>query len=51
MLKNEVESYVRIRGKGLKNLTYLYVGVGRVKNCQNHPYIINEWPLTLLAID
>ena len=44
MLKNEMESYVRIR-EGLKNLTYAYMGVGGVKNCQNCPYVINEWPL------
>ena len=37
MLKNEMESYVR----GLKNLTYPYMGVGgRAKNCKNHPYVI-----------
>ena len=41
-----MESYVRIEGRGLKNLTYPYMGVGGVKNCQNHPYVINEWPLT-----
>ena len=34
------------RGRGLKNLTYPYMGVGRVNNCQNHSYVINEWPLT-----
>ena len=22
------------------------MGVGGVKNCQNHPYVINEWPPT-----
>ena len=27
MLKNEVESYVRIGGRGLKNLTYPYMGL------------------------
>ena len=28
-------------GRGLKNLTYTYIGVwGGVKNCQNHPYVI-----------
>ena len=41
-----MESYVRIGGRGLKNLTYPYMGVVGVKNCQNHPYIINEWPLS-----
>ena len=28
MLKNEMESYVRIGGRGLKNLTYPYMGEG-----------------------
>jgi hypothetical protein len=46
MLKNEMQSYVRIEGRGLKNLMYPYMGVGDVKNCKNHPYIIYEWPLT-----
>ena len=47
MLKNEMESYVRIGGRGLKNLMYPYMGVGvEVKNYQNNPYVINEWPLT-----
>ena len=40
-----MESYVRIGGRGLKNLTYLYMGVGGGQNCQNHPYVINEQPL------
>ena len=44
MLKNKMESYVRIGGRSLKNFTYPYMGVGGVKNCQNHPYIINECP-------
>ena len=44
MLKNEMESYVRVGGRGLKNLTYPYMGEGG-KNVQNHPFIINEWPL------
>ena len=44
MLKNEMESYVRIGGRGLENLTYK--GVVGVKNCQIHPYVINEWPLS-----
>ena len=46
MLTNEMESYVRIGGRGLKNLTYPYMGVRRVNNCKNHPYVINEWPLS-----
>ena len=33
------------RGRGLKNLTYAYMGV-RGKQGQNHAYIINEWPLS-----
>ena len=41
MLRNEMESYVRIEGRHLKNLMYSYMGV---KNW-NHPYVINEWPL------
>ena len=41
MLKNEMESYVRIGEMILKNLTYPYLGLGgKVKNCQNHPYVI-----------
>ena len=46
MSKYEMESYVRIGARGLKNLTYSYMGIGEVKNCQNHPYAINEWPLS-----
>ena len=30
-------------GGGFENFTYM--GVGGVKNCQNRPYVINEWPL------
>ena len=45
MLNNERETYVRIGRRSLKNLTYPYMGIGGVKNCQNHPYIFNEWPL------
>ena len=40
-----MESYVRIGGRGLRNLKYPYMGVGGVKNCQNDPYVMNEWPL------
>ena len=48
MLKNEMESYVRIGRRSLRNLTYPYMEVGwRVKICQKHPYVINEWPLTV----
>ena len=50
MLKNKMESYVRIGGRGLKNLTYPYMGVGGVKNCQNRPYVINEWPQIILRL-
>ena len=46
MVENEMKSYLRIGEWGLKNLTFPYKGMGGgVKNCQNHPYIINEWPL------
>ena len=52
MLKNEMESYIRIGGRDLKNLKYPYMGVGGGgKNCQNHPYVINEWPLILSRIN
>ena len=29
-----------------KYLTYPYMGAVGVKNCQNYPYVINEWPQT-----
>jgi hypothetical protein len=29
MLKNEMESYVRVGGRGLKNLTFPYMEVGK----------------------
>ena len=45
-----MESYLRIGGRGLKNLTYPYMGVGGVKNCQNHPYVNNGWPLKLPGV-
>ena len=51
MLKNELESYLRIRERGLKNLTYPYMGVGGVKNFQNLPYVINEWPITFYYVE
>ena len=31
-----------------ENSYVLLHGVGEVKNCQNHAYVINEWPLTIL---
>ena len=40
-----MESYVRIEGRGFKNLTYPYTGVGEGQKLQNHPYVTNEWPL------
>ena len=46
MLKNKMKSYVRIGGRGLKNLTYPYMG-GGFKNYQKHPNVINEWPLNV----
>ena len=39
-----MESYIRIGGRGMKNLKYSYMGWG-VKTCQNHPYVINKWSL------
>ena len=40
-----MESYVRIGGKVFEK-SYIPLHWGRgVKNCQNHPYVINEWPL------
>ena len=46
MLKNEMESYVRLGGKAFeKSYVPLHGGRGGVKNCQNHPCVINEWPL------
>ena len=46
MLKNEMESYVRIGGRGFKK-SYVPLHGGRgVKNWQNHPYVINELPLS-----
>ena len=39
-----MESYVRIGGGVWKILPTLTWGRG-VNNCQNHPYVINEWPL------
>ena len=50
MLKNEIESYVRTRGRGLKNLTYSYMGVGGSKIAKNNPYIITEWPLNIFTV-
>ena len=38
LLKNRLEGFK-------KSYVPLHVGRG-VKNCQNHPYVINEWPLT-----
>ena len=35
MLKNEMESYERIGGRGLKNITYPYMGVGGSKIAKN----------------
>ena len=42
MLKNEMGSCVRIGGEGFeKSYVPLHGGRG-VKNCHNHPYVINE---------
>ena len=43
MLKNEMESDVGIGGGVWKSYVLLHGGRG-VKTCQNHPYVINEWP-------
>ena len=32
------------RGEGFEKSFVPLHGVGGVKNCQNHPYVINEWP-------
>ena len=46
MLKNEMESYIRIGGERFeKSYVTLHGGEG-FKNCQNRPYVINEWLLT-----
>ena len=50
MMKNQMISYVRIGRRGLKKSYVPLHGGRRVKNCQNHPYVINEWPLELELI-
>ena len=42
-----MESYVRLGENYLKKKYYvpLHGGGGGVKNCKNHHYVINEWPL------
>ena len=50
MLKNEMKSYVRIGREGFEK-SYLALHAGRgVKHFQNHPYVINEWPLILVRL-
>ena len=50
MLKNEMESYVRMRGGGVwKSYVPLHGGRGGQK-LQYLPHVINEWPLTLLVL-
>ena len=49
MLKKRNGILRKNRGKGIENLTYPYMGAGGVKNFQNHPYVINEWPLRYMA--
>ena len=40
-----MESYVRVGGRRFEK-SYICLHRGRgVKNCQNHVYVINEWPL------
>ena len=41
-----MESYVRIGGRGLKNLNVSLHGGRGVKNCQNHAYVLDDCPLT-----
>ena len=45
-----MESYVKIGGRRLKILRSLAWKWGGINNFQNHPYVINEWPLTLCCI-
>lgn len=48
-MKNETESYVRIGGEGLeKSYVPLHGKGGGCQNCQNPPYVINEYPLALI---
>ena len=42
-----MESYVRIGRTCFKNLMNPYKGVRGVKNCQNYPYVIDEWPVSM----
>ena len=45
-----MESYVRIGGRDLKNLTCTYMGVGvGVKNCQNHGTLYSKINLSYEA--
>ena len=38
--------YVALHGGGGFEKFYVALhGGGGFKNCQNHPYVINEWPL------
>ncbi len=35
-----------------RNLTCPLMGIGgRVKNSQNRPYVVNEWPLTIHLVN
>ena len=47
MLKNKIEFYVRMGGGFEKSYVSLH-GIRGVKNYQNYPYVINEWPLRIL---
>ena len=48
MLKNEMESYVRIGEEFEKS--YVPLHGGRVgQNLPNNPYVINKWPLTVVG--
>jgi hypothetical protein len=41
-----MESYVRIGREAFEKSSIRLNGGRGVKNCQNHAYVINEWPLT-----
>jgi len=44
MLKNEMELR-KNREEGFEKFYIPLHGSRGVKNCQDHPYVINEWPL------
>ena len=48
MLKNEMESYVRIRGQGFEKSYVPYMGVGGSQKLPKSSLVINEWPLNTI---